>query len=1220
METKNPKETAGGPFWTPAQLDAITTRNKTLLLSAAAGSGKTTTLTERVIRMLTDPDNPQDITRMVIVTFTVAAANDMRAKLSGALNDAISNCGDDRTRARLSEQILLLPDADVGTIDSFCNRLVAEFADCAGLSPSFRVTDPAEEKHLLHTLLTPFLNRLFAGEEPSVATADEFCDFVSNLVESRNQEDLSKIVLTVLKEVENYPEGVDKLDEFANNIEEICTRPPEETTFGRALLRRLAERCRDAVSLAETCLADLAGESEAVRAALDEPLQSLLALACAGASPSLTYDGARDVILRAADLKLPRFNARSAFVMECAPDLLRLIKAAVVSFRDDMKSPFGDLFAASTDDWKAEAKTHAKLSALLARLIRRFSELIAEEKRKRNVVSFADVERAALRILIAPDGSKTAVAHEVASRYDAVFVDEYQDINPIQHAIFEAISGERNRFLVGDVKQSIYAFRRADPSIFIGLKTTFPPLDRAGEAPSATIYLSDNFRCDKPVIDFANGVFDGVFGAIGDSIGYCADDRLRFAKRDEAGRKAPVLPVVRMFKRAQLAEGEPPPPDDEECAWVADEIARLIAAETRPDGSKIKPSDVAILLRVANGKAQAFRAALLRRGVPASIETHENFFDSPEIRLALCLLNAVDNPRRDIPLVGLLRSPLYNFSPDLLVRIRREGSLPDLPFYDALVEYCENHPDFEVGARFLAQLARFRRAAEGMAVDRLVLKLFTETGLYQIGGAESSTGRERLILFYQYARAFEATSFRGLYRFIAYLNDLEAEEQKFDLKPPANANGVRIMTVHNSKGLEFPIVFVSRALASPGGNKSLTRDGNVSFNPRFGLCAKIRDDTGLARIDTPFRKISEYEKAVLEKEEALRVLYVALTRARERLYVTGLLPGNATVKSKRERYAGALPLFRTEVMRDATFFDWILRAVGTDSPLAKIVLPPPEDAEEPTETEEKAASYVLGAKSGTVLSDEEVENVLSNRFAFRYAYPWLRTVPGKFSVSILSPAVLDGTDEEAARYTPRKTREEPALPRLISGKKKSDDPALRGTATHEFLQFCDFAAFKKTGAEVEISRLVDRGFLTKDVRDLVSVPELELFRQTPLLDELLAATWLRRELRFNLMLPASMFTTDAERAEFLKNQPVLVQGVMDCVFTTGAGELVLLDYKTDRLRGGVNASEETVADFVESHRDQLYYYSLALERILGRAPDRVLLYPLCIGRPVPVAL
>ena len=1232
--------------WTEAQYRAITTRDKTLLLSAAAGSGKTTTLTERVIRMLTDPTDPRDVSRMVIVTFTVAAASDLKDKLTRALNEAIRK---DPSNRRLHNQLLLLADADIGTIDSFCRRIVTEFSDCAGISPSYRVCDPNEEAHLLRFVLDPFIDRLFAGEEPGVGTAEEFCDFVSTVVESRRQDDLPTVVLKVWEQVQSCPEGVDKLDVCARYIEDVCNLPPEKTVFGKALIARVAERFAEAVNAVEDLLSDLDGEALETQAVVRPALDEFLAAARALSDPSTTYDDARAIVLRFGSeekgVSPIKRSFAETFAKRATPDFKRTLEGFLSGSKDKNRLlagvlKFVPLFRFTSADWKAEAEEHLKTSRLLARLIRRFDELVGAEKRRRNVASFADVERAALRILLARDPEtgkfvKTAAAREIASRYDEVFVDEYQDVNPLQHAIFEAISGERNRFLVGDVKQSIYLFRRAEPRIFTGLKTAFPPLDEAGDGPAASLFLSENFRCDKPIVDFANAVFDKLFGATGASIGYVEGDRLRFAKPAEACSPAPILPVVRMFKNPVTEDGEPPA-EDAECAWVADEIVRLTTEGNRADGKPITPDDVAILLRTEK-PALAFRAALTKRGIPVSVETKIDFFDAPEIRLALCLLNAVDNPRRDVPLVGLLLSPLYEgFTPDLLVSIRREATYPDEPFYDTLVEYCEKHPDFEAGARFLSQLASFRRAAEGMPVDRLIQKLFTETGLLPIGGAANrENSRENLTLFYQYARAFEATSFRGLYRFIAYVNDLAADDESVKLQPPSNVKGVHIMTVHHSKGLEFPVVFFSRALSPRGGGHSITTDGNVSLTADFGLTTKVRDKTGLARIETPFRLIAEHEKARLESEEALRVLYVALTRAKERLYVTGLLRSNWSVKGQVEKYEAQTPLTRSEVLSESTPFGLILRAISDVDPCpAEVVLPPVETAQDPTAEEPPAqdetvaatqrikapAPAVIRGDDGEEISEEDAEKILEKRFAYRYEFPWLGTVPGKLSVSVLSPAVLDGADEGTTVFTPKSPREEPALPRFLSGESKPVDPALRGTATHEFLQFCDLGKVRERGVEAELDRLISGGFLTKETRDLVNLPELDLFRASSLAEELLGASWLRRELRFNMILPASRFTEDPELKKNLKDQTVLVQGIMDCVFLSKTGELVLLDYKTDRLRGGIDAGEAEIAAFVGRHRDQLGYYALAVEKMFGRKPDRVLLYPLCLGRPIRVSL
>ena len=1266
--------------WSPEQRAAFETLDKTLLVAAAAGSGKTATLTERVLRMLTDPVNPCDITRMAIVTFTVAAADDLKNKLSETMIEKIRKNPSD---PQLPEQLLLLPSADVGTIDSFCRRIASEFSDLTGIRPNCRVLGGSDEGPLRRAVLEALIDRLYDGREGSVASGDAFCEFASQVVESKHQKEIEDIFLKVSSEADNFPEGEKKLDDYVRMIEEACNQPPEKTEYGKALLARLAERCRDAIAPLETMRDELAGETDAVKEALEPAIDGALEKCrrFGSADPSVTYSEAREFVCTYCDDEKTPINIKlnkrpyNATSKEYRP----LINAGFKRLYSDLGARFLPLFLPTEEDWKTEAATHLPLSELIAKAVRRFNELVRIEKQRINGASFADIERAALDLLIDPEtGERTPAAEELASRYDAIFVDEYQDINPIQHAIFKAISRERNLFLVGDVKQSIYRFRRADPTIFISLKKAFPPLSRAGDGPEATVFLSNNYRCEEPIVDFVNGVFHPLFSAIGDSIGYTPEDDLSFAKVPEERLPEPVLPVVRLFRSPKNERGTAP--EDPECAWVAEEIRRLIDTCTRPnpewDEEKpdkhprfipIQPEDVVILLRKAD-PAPAFRASLEKRGVPASIEISGDLFDAPEIRLALCLLNTVDNPRRDIPLVGLLLSPLCEgFTPAILTEIKRASDVPGEPFYDSLVKYVkarrESEP-FEAGERFLRQLESFRRAAEGMPVDRLILKLFTETGLLPIGGATNpAAGRENLLLFYQYARSFEATSFRGLYRFVSYMNDMAAIGKSPDLQPPATAGGVKIMTIHHSKGLERPVVFVSRVPTSTQ-THGITTDRNVSFNARFGLTTKVRDEqTGLARIDTPFRRIAELDLTILDKEEEFRVFYVALTRARERLYVTASVQNNANIDNRREKYSDVSPITRTDAILGPGMFDLIVRAIGGEgSKLATVILPEDEpkqpaetdpaletsdvkttgetpvsgepeaaeagaeaDLSEPTAAGEKTAAPepvpTIPSEDGTLLTEDEACKRLKERFDESYPDPWLGTVPGKLSVSVLSPSVLDGANEGTATLDDKKKQEKKTSAEGAASRRKgAGDPALRGTATHLFLQFCDLEQLRKNGAEVELERLCKGGFLTKETRDLVDLSELEMFRSSALLDEMLSRTWMQRELRFNMMMPASNFTKDPDQQEKLKDQTVLVQGVMDCAFTTADGELVLLDYKTDRLKGGVRASDDEINAFALRHREQLRYYAIAVEKMLGRKPDRILLYPLCLGRAVEVSL
>ena len=580
---------------------------------------------------------------------------------------------------------------------------------------------------------------------------------------------------------------------------------------------------------------------------------------------------------------------------------------------------------------------------------------------------------------------------------------------------------------------------------------------------------------------------------------------------------------------------------------------------------------------------------------------------NPEILLALCLLNTVDNPRRDVYLSGLLLSPLYRFLPEELVMIRRESER-SLPLYDALTAYVERHPDFEKGAQFLKRLTYLREAAEGMPIDRLLRLLFSETGLLSVGGADGKGGRQNLLLLYHYARSFTASSFKGLYQFIEYLNEIIRNRRTFRSvsESTADPRAVRIMTVHGSKGLEFPVCFVV-----DGGKSLRPKDlkNNWLFDGKLGFAMMLRDASGFARVNNPIRVAVADSISEKTAEEELRLLYVALTRARERLYVTGCVSANQSFENFLAKCRLSHANLTGSAVRDAaSYLEWILSAIGENGGgVANVLIDPPFSEVCATSTEPKTEAEEPS-------EDPALVSLLRERFSYVYPHAHLGKLPGKLSVSRLSPTVLDGSNDTAKLLEPRKEDLEdekpPRLPLFYGG----EDPAIgakRGTATHEFLQFCDPAALRENGVRAELDRLLSEGFLAPHKAELVRLDELERFRGSPLLDELLSSVRLYRELRFNSMLPAVLFTEDGVLREAMRDSTVLVQGVIDCLYETPSGELVLVDYKTDRLdRRDLEGSKRRL---ILRHREQLLYYAMAIRRMLGRAPDRILLYSLCLS-------
>jgi ATP-dependent helicase/nuclease subunit A len=817
-------------------------------------------------------------------------------------------------------------------------------------------------------------------------------------------------------------------------------------------------------------------------------------------------------------------------------------------------------------------------------------------------------------------------------------VDEYQDVNEVQHLLFEALAGPRGRFMVGDVKQSIYGFRGAQPEIFARTRRAFPPLQAAGESEEATLTLSANFRSDKPILDFVNMVFGGLMQGVGANIGYDSEtDGLRPGV-DKTPQAARV--TVALFEKGssadepteesgeeELPEGETP---DAEACYVAGEIAQLLR-DGLPGGRQLLPGDIAILVRKAS-VGERFVHALTARGIRVDRPRGKGFFLNPEILLAVSLLNVIDNPRRDIYLAGLLHSPLYGFTPDDLTAIRREADAAGhagCTLYEALCDYLTAHPTFEKGAYFLAELAEFRRMAEGLPIDRLIRELYRRTGLLSLAGADKNGSpearRANLMLLYDYARRFEASSFRGLYNFISYINEVIARDESIEegRLQSDRADTVRIMTMHQSKGLEFPVCFVVGA-GAPFNLQDATAP--LLFEREMGCALKLRDASGLARIKNPVYNTIGARIREKQLEEEMRVLYVAMTRPYHKLYLTGSLKGELS-EWVAEGQARGRSLGKREVYACRSYAEMVL-ATLQDAPFCELLFP---------ETEKEHAEGIAPAAPETAVQLDpaavaEAEAILSARFAYEYPDRYLGDLPSKLSVSRLYPGVLDEGDEPVPSPAPpaeEPTGEEMAekqaaykpapLPRFLGGERE-DAAARAGTATHLFMQFCDFSLLAQQGAAAELARLTARQFITEEDAALVRLEEVEAFCRSSLLAALTEeGTRLYREQRFHIHLPATSLTRDGDRRAALEGERVLVQGVMDAVLCRKDGTLWLIDYKTDRLSPyelrNRSAAEKKLRD---RHGSQLAYYAEACRLMFGRLPDRVLLYSLALGDTVDI--
>ncbi|MBR6679910.1 MAG: helicase-exonuclease AddAB subunit AddA [Clostridia bacterium] len=1195
--------------WTTAQSAAISTHGKTLLVSAAAGSGKTSTLTERIIRDISGTEEPRDIAKMLIVTFTRSAASDLKAKISSALGDAIAEHPDN---AHLQSQLIKLGNAKICTIDSFYLDILRRNFSEVGLSSSFRIADATEIDIISKRLMQETVDH-FYSIEPQYPL---FCECFSSLKDSESQTD---VFLDLYSHTLDIPEGIEFLSNHASELFEYADKNFLDSSYGKMIAEgilweledyhnfykhecELFEDDPDAASHLKAFYHDLA-LCERIKAILTEPSEN-------------SYYVLRDELNSIAYPDL-RFSKKIAQNIDT--DYYKFVRSAFKKKIDDFKK---DFFTLSPENLSKCMRATANNVELLYRTLCEFEKNFSEEKRRRNLVTFSDIKRFTLKLLVDEHGEPTPLAKSYAEQFTDVYIDEYQDVDGVQDLIFRAISTPTNRFMVGDVKQSIYTFRGAKPQLFSSYRANFP-LHETPEADGSlgeTILMSNNFRCSKPIIDTSNKVCARLFyGSRGD-IGYTADDDLVFTKKPpkEPSAKAEITAIFYpsqserksgIYTEQQLSEFA-----NAEAVYIADRICELLADGTLENGQKIRPSDIAVLYRGGHfGSTVA--TELKSRGINVSSNDSDKYFKSPDVLMILSILNAVDNPRRDVYLAGAMRSPIFDFSMEELLLIRECGEAAD-SLYDALLVCAEQ--DSSLGkkcAEFSQKLDSWRFYAQSVSVDKF-LKYLYSTDEFIASGLVSDRvengAKANLMQLYEYARKFENGSFKGLYNFISYIDSIIESDQKMPLSAKdKRSDSVKVTTIHDSKGLEFPVCFICGcgALFS---SKDATKD--LCFKHPFGIAMKLADEGGFAKLNTPMREAIAMKITQENVEDEMRILYVALTRARERLYVVGQFYATRS----RETILGSAKQRRifggdSTVYAASSYLEWIFDAIGIDVPddePYRLHLLNTQDIIR------ESKEMIFEQERRAELPDEELLKKLRADYSFRYTHGALSHLPAKISVSRLSPDVLDESRAESElslRFNEIEERDSFTPDYFLYGSDvHKATSAERGTATHAFLQFCDFSRLASRGENAvaeEIAYLIEKKFLPARADELIYVSELEKLPYSELMSLILSAKNIWREQRFNVLMPAGAFTTDSSLRAEIAGEELAVQGVIDIVIEDADGKLCLFDYKTDRLtREELSDDKAAIATLTARHSSQLYYYREALSRMFARPIDRIGIY------------
>ena len=1178
---------------TEQQQAVVENRGGSLLVSAAAGSGKTKVLVERLFRYVIE--ERCDLDEFLIITYTKAAAAELRSKIAAELHKRLA---EEPGNQRLRRQLLRVYQTDIKTVDAFCTVLLRENthllpleSDRHALTPDFRVLDESDADLVRRRVLQRTLEEFYDGLTPERAL------LADTLGAGRDDRALEELVLELHEKLQShaYPEqwlaksreswlGMDGTFDETPYAKELLHAVRRKAAHWAGLLRQGAQRVE-----ADAALSAGYGEKFLTAAfGLDE-------LAAAE-----TWEQAREA---QNGVVFPRLTTPRGRKEETAPlkELWDGCKAAV----KDMEALLDVSGEEAMEDLRAVAPAMASLLELTAE----FSARYRAEKLRMNAADFSDQEHLALRLLVAEDGSPTELGIQVSARYREILVDEYQDTNEVQNAIFRAVSRNGgNLFTVGDVKQSIYRFRLADPTIFLEKYDRFKPYQEAAEGEERKILLSKNFRSRTEILEAANFIFENILSVEMGEMAYGEEEALHFGAAYYPERNDCQTEFHLISARQKSAEQDHPVKKlTAEARFTALRIRQLLDEGypvTDSDGTlrPCRPEDIVILMRSPGSRAAAFAEAMAERDVPCSFDEAGDFFHTMEVSVAMAFLEIIDNPHQDVPLICVLRSPVFGFTPDRLAQIRSGSAQGD--FYDAVA--ADGGEDC---AAVLETLDRLRQAARDMSVHRLLWTLYNEQKLLGIFGAmdNGAERRENLIALSRHAENFESGGYKGLFAFVAHLRQLLETGQTPVTRTAAAAGGVRIMSIHKSKGLEFPIVILADL------DHAFSRqdfDTAVLVHPAMGLGPRRVDLKRKIRYPTLARLAIEEKLRRENLSEEQRILYVAMTRPKEKLILVDAMY-HAEGRLRKLAAVASCPVAPETVASGKNFGDWILLPLLCRPEAAPLRNMAQAEVEQLYTGDSKpwqvfwhdSESFRQRPHSAAAGLEEIRKEPAFDPALLEFVYPYeLETaVPAKVTATQLKGRILDEQIAEHAARTPRlRSLTRPRFRQLRQGL----TPAERGTATHLALQYLDLSDPDVRG---QLRRLCLAEKLTKPQAEAVDAGLLERFLRSPLAEEIRRAKNVEREFPFTLLMRAEELTGHPESGD-----EILLQGVVDCFFETPDG-ITVVDFKTDRVTG-----REELEQRVRHHRPQMETYSRALERVLEKKVVRRVLYFLRAGEAVEV--
>ncbi|HBG7071014.1 helicase-exonuclease AddAB subunit AddA [Clostridioides difficile] len=1262
------------PKWTKEQLEVIESRECNLLVAAAAGSGKTAVLVERIIQMITSRENPIDIDKLLVVTFTNAAASEMRERIGDAIGKALDENPENK---HLQNQLVLLNKSSITTIHSFCLDVIKSNFHRISLDPNFRIGDQTECAILKQEAIEEVFEDLYEERD------EGFLNLVESYAERGGDKEVQDIILGIYSFAMASPEPkkwlIDSAERF--NID-------ENFDFSQSIWTR---------AILDTVKIEINGLCLNMERALKE-VESIEELETFAEKLSVEYKKIADIsqacnkswdeaYKKMASMSFENYVKGVKRISKDAPSYIKESKEKAKTIRDKTKKSLESIVSATfnkdNDSIREEIKYLYNIVKPISNVVLRFEEEYSNKKREKGIIDFNDIEHFALNILTDVDEKGNIVPSDIAvgyrNKFYEIFIDEYQDSNLVQEVLLKAVANTEtpNRFMVGDVKQSIYRFRQAKPELFLQKYNNYN--DKKGSS-HRKIMLYKNFRSREEVVDAVNYIFENIMNENIGEIEYTEKERLNLGANfnvdtDEKSIIGGATEIHLIQKDNKLDDDIINDKDDrinnKENEIEEEEKLDNIQLEARMVGNIIKDlmkvngdgkiqkvydkgidgyrpvefRDIVILLRATSAWAPVFADELMNMDIPTYADVGVGYFDTIEIKTILSLLQIIDNPMQDIPLISVLKSPIFGFTPEDLIDIRVQSK--DKIFYEVLkstAEYDgftdsqnENESEFipseeciNKSKDFLIKLKEFKEKSMYMSTDEFIWYLYTRTGYYAYVGAlpGGSQRQANLKVLFERAKQFEETSLKGIFNFVNFIEKLKKSSSDMGSAKTLgeNANVVRIMSIHKSKGLEFPVVICSamgKNFNTQDFKKSILYHHNLGYGPQFVDYER--------RISFPsIAKEALKSKINIENlSEEMRVLYVAFTRAKEKLIITG---STRNIQDSIKRWSNGVESLDTisqyEILKGKNFLDWIMPCVLKHRDLSNLLEEVGLDAVfsvehnskwygklwnkndvlvEKKSDEEKESIEEILEKIDVDSPDSDYYNEIEEKLNYIYPYEFSTRKPATISVTEIKK-IQNNYEEELINtiFEQKVILKKPLFIQNEEEREKISGTEI-GTIVHLVMEVLDLKNVSSVNdIKSQIRGFVSKGIITEKQASIVNPYKIYKFFASNIGKRMLNAEFINREKSIyaqvnmkDIYIYEKLINNDDKK--LYNNESVMLRGIVDAYFEED-NQIVLVDYKTDFV------NEENINQIIEKYKKQLDLYADIIETLTGKSVKEKCIY------------